>query len=260
MLKSGSGSNSGGAALWSAGFLPSVHQGVPFREQGTPILHSASPPGIDDQAQRETIDLLHDLNRDRWEQTGDPEILTRLHSYEMAYRIQSRAPELMDYSQETQATLDLYGAKPHDSKAAFANNCLLARRLAERGVRFIQLYHSGWDHHSDVAGGVRDQCAETDQAAAALLTDLQRLGLLKETLVVWGGEFGRTPMVEASATLGRTLGRDHHPQAFTMWFAGGGIRGGLSLGQTASGPWSGRYISTTSKRRSSIVWELTIVR
>ncbi len=138
----------------------------------------------------------------------------------------------MDFSQETKETLDLYGAKPGEGGAAFANNCLLARRLAERGVRFIQVYHAGWDHHSNVEGGVRGQCRQTDQACAALIQDLKRRGLLDDTLVVWGGEFGRTPMVESSAALGRSLGRDHHPQAFTMWFAGGGIRSGLTLGRT----------------------------
>ena len=146
--------------------------------------------------------------------------------------MQSRAPELMDFTQETQTTLDLYGAVPGDGKHAFANNCLLARRLAERGVRFIQVYHAGWDHHSQVENGVRGQCRETDQACAALLMDLKQRGLLDETLVVWGGEFGRTPMVEASAALGRSLGRDHHPQAFTSWMAGGGVRGGAQVGQT----------------------------
>jgi len=146
--------------------------------------------------------------------------------------MQARAPELMDFSQEPQVTLDMYGARPGDGGAAFANNCLLARRLAERGVRFIQVYHGGWDHHSDVAGGVRGQCGATDKACAALLQDLKQKGLLQDTLLVWGGEFGRTPMVEASAALGRSLGRDHHPQAFTMWLAGGGVRPGMTLGAT----------------------------
>jgi hypothetical protein len=231
VLKSG-GSLSGGASMWSSGFLPSSHQGVPFREQGDPILHASNPPGIDMRAQRETLDLIGSLNRQRLDVVGDPEIASRIEAYEMAFRMQSRAPELMDFSQETKQTLDLYGAKPGDGKAAYANNCLLARRLAERGVRFIQVYHAGWDHHSNVEAGVRSQCRQTDQASAALILDLKQRGLLEDTLVVWGGEFGRTPMVEASAALGRTLGRDHHPQAFTMWFAGGGIRPGLTLGQT----------------------------
>ncbi len=231
VLKSG-GSLSGGAAMWSSGFLPSTHQGVPFRAQGEPILHVSNPPGIDMRAQRESLDLVRQLNQQRLDVVGDPEIATRIDAYEMAYRMQSRAPELMDFSREDQATLDLYGAKPNDGKAAFANNCLLARRLAERGVRFIQVYHAGWDHHSNVEGGFRSQCQQTDQACAGLIADLRQRGLLEDTLVVWGGEFGRTPMVEASAALGRSMGRDHHPQAFTMWFAGGGIRGGQTFGAT----------------------------
>ncbi len=231
VLKSG-GSLSGGASMWSAGFLPSLHQGVPFRGEGDPILHVSNPAGYDVQAQRATLDLIRHLNEQRLEQTGDREIQTRINAYEMAFRMQSRAPELMDSTGETRATLDLYGAAPGKPQAAFANNCLLARRLAERGVRLIQVYHAGWDHHSDVAGGLRNQCRETDQACAALIRDLKQRGLLEDTLVVWGGEFGRTPMVETSAALGRSLGRDHHPQAFTMWFAGGGIKPGLTIGQT----------------------------
>ena len=231
VLKSGD-SLSGGAAMWSSGFLPSSHQGVPFRSQGEPILHVANPAGFDSQSQRETLDLIGQLNQKAFQQAGDPEILTRIAAYEMAYRMQARAPELMDFSQETAETLALYGAKPGDPKATFANNCLLARRLAERGVRFIQVYHSGWDHHSNVEAGVRNQCQVTDRACAALIDDLKRSGLLEDTLVIWGGEFGRTPMVEASAALGRSGGRDHHPQAFTMWLAGGGIRPGVVLGQT----------------------------
>ncbi len=231
VLKSG-GSLSGGAAMWSSGFLPSVHQGVPFRSQGDPILHVANPAGYDIRAQRESLDLIRTLNERRLDVVGDPEIETRINAYEMAFRMQSRAPELMDFAEEGQETLDLYGAKPGDPKSVFANNCLLARRLAERGVRFVQVYHAGWDHHSDVEGGVRGQCAETDRACAALILDLKRRGMLEDTLVVWGGEFGRTPMVEASAALGRSMGRDHHPQAFTMWFAGGGIKPGISYGGT----------------------------
>ena len=228
----GGGSLSGGAAMWSAGFLPSVHQGVPFRGQGEPILDVSNPPGYDMQAQRDSLDLIRSLNRRQADLVGDPEITTRINAYEMAFRMQTRAPELMDFSDETEHTLDMYGANPGDGGAAFANNCLLARRLAERGVRFIQVYHAGWDHHSNVEGGVRTQCGETDQACAALIQDLKQRGMLDDTLVVWGGEFGRTPMVEASAALGRTLGRDHHPQAFTMWFAGGGIKPGITYGQT----------------------------
>jgi hypothetical protein len=231
VLKSG-GSLSGGASMWNAGFLPSVHQGVPFRGQGDPILHVSNPAGYDDRAQRDSLDLIRALNEERLEAVGDPEIETRINAYEMAFRMQRRAPELMDFSQESEETLGLYGAKPGDGKAAFANNCLLARRLAERGVRFIQVYHSGWDHHSNVEGGVKSQCQQTDQACAALIQDLKRRNMLDDTLVVWGGEFGRTPMVEASAALGRSKGRDHHPQAYTMWFAGGGIKAGISLGRS----------------------------
>ena len=231
VLKSG-GSLSGGAAMWSSGFLPSEHQGVPFRAQGDPILHVSNPPGIDSRAQRDSLDLIRNLNKERLGIVGDPEITARIDAYEMAYRMQSQAPELMDLSQESQVTLDLYGTKPGDSKASFAKNCLLARRLAERGVRFIQIYHAGWDAHSDVEGNVRNQAKQTDQACAALIQDLKLRGMLEDTLVVWGGEFGRTPMVEASAALGRSKGRDHHPQAFTMWFAGGGIKSGISVGQT----------------------------
>ena len=231
VLKSG-GSLSGGAAMWSSGFLPSTHQGVPFRGQGDPILHVSNPKGYDMRAQRESLDLIRTLNQQRADLVGDPEIATRISAYEMAYRMQSRAPELMNFGQESPDTIKLYGARPGDGKAAFANNCLLARRLAERGVRFIQVYHSGWDHHSNVEGGVRSQCRQTDQACAALIKDLKQRGMLEDTLVVWGGEFGRTPMVEASAALGRSMGRDHHPQAFTMWFAGGGIRPGITFGAT----------------------------
>jgi uncharacterized protein (DUF1501 family) len=228
----GGGSLSGGASMWSSGFLPSLHQGVPFRAQGDPILHLSNPPGIDNKAQRDTLDLIRDLNVEQLDVVGDEEITTRISAYEMAYRMQARAPELMDFSQEDKATIEMYGAKPGNSKAAFANNCLMARRLAERGVRFIQVYHGGWDHHSNVEGGVRQMCAQTDQASAALIQDLKQRGMLEDTLVVWGGEFGRTPMVEASAALGRSKGRDHHPQAFTIWLAGGGIRPGVSIGKT----------------------------
>lgn len=231
VLKSG-GSLSGGASMWSSGFLPSSHQGVPLRSQGDPILHISNPAGYDTRSQRESIDLIENLNRKQFDSVGDPEIATRINAYEMAFRMQARAPELMDFAQERKSTLEMYGAKPGDPNATFANNCLLARRLAQRGVRFVQLYHAGWDHHSNVAGGLRRQCAQTDQACAALIQDLKQHGLLDDTLVVWGGEFGRTPMVESSAALGRSMGRDHHPQAFSMWFAGGGVRPGVTVGAT----------------------------
>lgn len=229
VLNSG-GNLSGGAAMWSAGFLPGQHQGVLFRSEGDPILNVSNPPGVSQPTQRQTIDLIRKLNQQRLDLLGDPEITARIEAYEMAYRMQARAPELMDWSDETAETIELYGAKPGET--SFANSCLLARRLAERGVRFIQLYHGDWDHHSNVEGGVRNQCKITDQACAALITDLKRRGMLDDTLVVWGGEFGRTPMVEASAALGRSGGRDHHPQAFTMWMTGGGIRTGQTVGAT----------------------------
>ncbi|WP_411846003.1 DUF1501 domain-containing protein [Roseibacillus persicicus] len=228
----GGGSLSGGAAMWSSGFIPTSHAGVPFRSTGDPILHITNPKGIDNQAQRDSLDLINSLNRQRLPKVGDPEISTRINAYEMAWRMQSAAPELMDFSQESQETLDLYGADPKDPKKGFANNCLLARRMIERGVRFVQLYESDWDHHSQVKQGVMDKAKIVDQPCAALIKDLKRRGLLEDTLVVWGGEFGRTPMVEASAALGRSQGRDHHPQAFTMWMAGGGIKPGTTYGST----------------------------
>ncbi len=231
VLKSG-GNLSGGAAMWSSGFLPTSHAGVPFRESGDPILHLSNPPGYDGKAQRDSLDLIARMNRRRLDAVGDPEIQTRIDAYEMAYRMQSAAPELMDFSQENPATLEMYGAKPGDPKTAFANNCLLARRLVERGTRFVQVYHSGWDHHSQVEKGVIAQSQQIDRPCAALIRDLKVRGLLEDTLVIWGGEFGRTPMVEASVALGRSQGRDHHPQAFTMWFAGGGVKPGITLGAT----------------------------
>jgi uncharacterized protein (DUF1501 family) len=230
VLTSGSGI-SGGAANWSCGFLPTVYQGVPFRSSGDPILNVSNPPGFDDRLQRDSLDLLNDLNREHLGIAGDPEIATRINSYEMAYRLQSSAPALMDISIETPETLQMYGVEL-DGKPSFAKNCLLARRMIERGVRFINLYHEGWDHHSDVAGGLKTQCGQTDRASAALVKDLKQRGLLDSTLIVWGGEFGRTPMVESNASLGRSKGRDHHPQAFTIWLAGGGIKPGISIGAT----------------------------
>lgn len=231
VLKSG-GNLSGGAAMWSAGFLPGSHAGVPFRESGDAILHVSNPAGYDNKAQRDSFDLIRKMNEREFGLVGDPDIETRIEAYEMAWRMQSAAPELLDFKSESQATLDLYGAKPGDPKTAFANNCLLARRLVERGSRFVQVYHAGWDHHSQVEKGVIGQARQVDQPAAALIKDLKMRGLLDDTLVIWGGEFGRTPMVEASAALNRSLGRDHHPQAFTMWMAGGGIKGGITHGAT----------------------------
>src|SRR5579863_4380217 len=229
VLSSASGT-SGGASNWGCGFLPTVYQGVPFRRSGDPILSLSNPPGVTPQMQRESLDLLKSFNQHHLDAVGDPEIATRINAFEMAYRMQSSAPELMDISKESKATLDMYGAEP--GKSSFANNCLLARRLVERGVRFVQLYHEAWDHHSEVINGVKTQCGLTDKPAAALVKDLKQRGLLEDTLVIWGGEFGRTPMVETNETAGRKMGRDHHPQAFTMWVAGGGVKPGITLGRT----------------------------
>jgi hypothetical protein len=229
VMSTGSGI-SGGAANWSSGFLPTVYTGVRFRNQGDPILNITSPKGIDARLQRESLDLIGALNRRRLEVDRDPEIATRIASYEMAYRLQTSAPELMELKSETKATLDMYGADP--ARPSFARACLLARRMIERDVRFVNIYHEGWDAHSDLIGNHRKNCAETDQACAALVMDLKRRGLLDETLVIWGGEFGRTPMIESNPALGRRLGRDHHPQAFTIWMAGGGVKRGLTYGAT----------------------------
>ncbi|MEZ6124525.1 MAG: DUF1501 domain-containing protein [Planctomycetaceae bacterium] len=221
---------SGGAALWSSGFLPTTYTGVQFRSQGDPILNVNSPPGVSANLQAETYDLINSMNRQRLNVLHDPEIATRIASFEMAARLQTSAPELMDLRSESQATLQMYGCDPE--KPSYARACLMARRMIERGVRFINIYHSGWDAHSNVEGNIRNNCQTTDQASAALVRDLEARGLLDETLVIWGGEFGRTPMVESNAALGRSLGRDHHPQAFTMWLAGGGVRPGMTLGAT----------------------------
>ena len=230
MVMSTGGGISGGTANWSSGFLPTVHTGVRLRNQGEPMLNLADPPGIDRRLQRDTLDLIGDLNRQRLAALGDPEIATRISAYEMAFQLQTSAPELTDLRSETKATFDLYGCEP--DKPSFARACLLARRMVERGVRFINIYHEGWDAHSDVVGNHTNNCRTTDQGSAALVQDLKQRGLLDSTLVIWGGEFGRTPMVENSAALGRSLGRDHHPQAYSLWLAGGGIRGGLTYGQT----------------------------
>jgi uncharacterized protein (DUF1501 family) len=221
---------SGGSANWSSGFLPSTFSGVRFRNQGDPILNVSSPKGIDAKLQRESLDLIEEMNRAHLGIVGDPEIETRIASYEMAFRLQSSAPELMDLKRESKATLEMYGCDP--AKPSFARGCLLARRMIERGVRFVNIYHEGWDAHSDVAGNLKNNCGATDRASAALIKDLKQRGLLDETLVIWGGEFGRTPMVETNAALGRSLGRDHHPQAFTIWMAGGGIKPGIVYGAT----------------------------
>jgi hypothetical protein len=230
VLQSGPRGPRGGNPLWGSGVLPTAYQGVPLLSGPEPILNLSTPPGIDRARQRDFFDAVHKLNNQRLAAVGDPEIATRIAAYEMAFRMQSSAPELIDLSSETQTTLDAYGAKP--GKPSFANNCLLARRLIERGVRFVQLYHTDWDHHGNKdthLGEPLDQrCAETDQPAAALVADLKQRGLLDDTIVVWGGEFGRTPMGEPRDL----IGRDHHVDGYTMWMAGGGIKGGQSIGAT----------------------------
>ncbi len=227
VMSTGSGI-SGGAANWASGFLPTMYAGVRLRNGSEPILNVTSPAGYDPALQRDTLDLVGRLNRQRLSAVGDPEISTRINAYEMAFRLQTSAPELMELRSESRATLQMYGCEP--DRPSFARACLLARRMVERGVRFVNIYHEGWDAHSDVAGNVRNNCAATDQASAALVRDLKQRGLLDSTLVIWGGEFGRTPMVESNPALGRSLGRDHHPQAFTIWLAGGGVKPGLTYG------------------------------
>jgi hypothetical protein len=229
VMNSGTGL-SGGVALYGSGFLPTIYQGCLFRKAGDPVLFLSNPAGISDKMQRRTLDLIKELNQEHLGVVGDPEIATRISSFEMAYRMQSSAPELTDVSKESPETLKMYGVEP--GKPSFAMNCLLARRLIERGVRFVQLFHEGWDHHSEVHKGVLDQTGKTDQGSAALINDLKQRGLLDDTLVIWGGEFGRTPMVESNPDVGRKLGRDHHPQAFTIWLAGGGVKPGITLGET----------------------------
>jgi hypothetical protein len=229
VLQSGPRGPRGGAALYSSGFLPSVHQGVPFLRGPSPILDLAPPPGVDVKKQGEFVEAVKDLNQLRHDATGDPEIETRIAAYEMAYRMQTSAPELMDLSKEPRKVLDMYGAV--QGRPSFAANCVLARRLVQRGVRFVQLYHTDWDHHGgslDLGKTLDQICKEVDQPCAALIKDLKRLGMLDETLVVWGGEFGRTPMGESR----ETIGRDHHIDAYTMWLAGGGVKPGFMYGQS----------------------------
>ncbi|MBL8235806.1 MAG: DUF1501 domain-containing protein [Bryobacterales bacterium] len=225
VFSSGAKGPSGGSSCWGSGFLPTVYQGVQFRNSGDPVLYLSNPRGVDNETQRESLDTIQAMNRERLAVTGDPEISTRINSFEMAYRMQSSAPELMDMSKESKATLDMYGIEP--GKPSFASNCLLARRLVERGVRFVQLYHEAWDQHGSLVSGLKKNCKDTDQACAALVKDLKQRGLLENTLVIWGGEFGRTPMVQ-----GGSDGRDHHPNAFTMWMAGGGVKAGAVLGES----------------------------
>ena len=211
------------ARQWHSGFLPSRFQGVKFQSKGEPVLYLKSPPGVSAESQREIVDAVNQLNRLEHDSVHDPEINTRISQYEMAFRMQTSVPDLMDISREPQKTLDLYGARPGDG--SFASNCLLARRLAERGVRFIQLYHRDWDHHDDVKKDIPLKAQEVDRASAALINDLRERGMLHDTLVVWGGEFGRTPMAQGK-------GRDHHIKGFSIWMAGGGIHGGITYGAT----------------------------
>jgi hypothetical protein len=234
VLLSGENNPDGGKSCWGSGFLPTVHQGVEFRSQGDPVLFVSNPDGMPAQVRRESLDALRDLNRQHLESVGDPEIDTRISAYELAYRMQTSVPDLTDLSAEPASIHELYGTEP--GQASFANNCLLARRLIERNVRFVQLYHRGWDTHGasfgeDIVEKLPRLCRQTDRPVSALLTDLKQRGLLDETLVIWGGEFGRTPMNEARNG-SKFLGRDHHPRAFTMWLAGAGIKPGVTIGET----------------------------
>ncbi|UUO04571.1 DUF1501 domain-containing protein [Blastopirellula sp. J2-11] len=226
VFSSGKKGPSGGSSNWGSGYLPTVYQGVQLRSVGDPVLYLSNPTGIDRTVQRDSLDTINQLNQQRLAATGDPEIATRINSFEMAYRMQASGPELMDLSSEPKHVLDMYGVDP--DQPSFAKNCLLARRLVERGTRFVQLFHEAWDQHGNLKKDLQGNCLATDQACAALVQDLKQRGLLEDTLVIWGGEFGRTPMVQG----GGDDGRDHHPNAFTMWMAGGGAKGGVSYGET----------------------------
>ncbi|HVC92714.1 MAG TPA: DUF1501 domain-containing protein [Pirellulales bacterium] len=249
VLNAGRGT-SGGASLWSSGFLPSTYQGVLFRNQGEPVLNLSNPAGLSAAMQRKSLDGLEKLNRRRFGQLGDPEITSRIASYELAFRMQSAAPELIDLSRESAATRSAYGVDRPDAPddnyrgggrgvfKSFASNCLLARRLVERGVRFVNLYHASWDHHSNIDPELTFNCRMADQPVAALIKDLKQRGLLDTTLVVWAGEFGRTPLGENRAGRDSNTGRDHHPFAFSLWLAGGGIQGGQVIGATDEIGWN----------------------
>jgi uncharacterized protein (DUF1501 family) len=225
VMSSGQKGPSGGNANFSSGFLPSVHDGVQFRSVGDPVLYLSNPKGISKANRTAVIDAINQLNQKHFDAVADPEIQTRIAAYEMSARMQSVAPEVTDLTREPQTMLDLYGAKP--GERSFANNALLARRLIERGVRFVELFHESWDQHGGLVRDLKKNCLDIDQACAALVKDLKQRGMLEETLIVFGGEFGRTPM-----TQGGTDGRDHHPNAYTMWLAGGGIKGGLNHGKS----------------------------
>lgn len=217
---------SGGASNYGSGFLPTMYGGIPFRSKGDPVLYLSNPPGVDDYSQRQSLETLSRLNQMAFDAIGDPEIAARIQSYEMAFRLQTSAPELMELQGESKETLDLYGIKD-PKESSYARNCLLARRLIERGVRFVQLFHEAWDQHGNLAADVKKNAGDTDQASAALVKDLKNRGLLDDTIVIWGGEFGRTPMVQ-----GGNDGRDHHNRCFSIWMAGGGIRPGHVHGET----------------------------
>ncbi len=231
VLSAGVGT-SGGASNFSSGFLPSIYQGTMLRGSGDPILYLSNPPGVSKETQRAGLDAIGDLNREHQLETADPEIASRIASYELAFRMQMAGPELLDFSKESPATLEMYGINKEETKQ-YGTNCLLARRMVERGVRFVQLMHASWDQHTNLNKGLKKNCDATDQPVAALLKDLKQRGMLDSTLVVWGGEFGRTPMVEIRNTSDPDNGgRDHHPNAYTMWVAGGGMKPGTVVGAT----------------------------
>src|SRR3954465_5549636 len=234
VLVSGGKTPDGGASLRGSGFLPTVSQAVQCRSQGDPVLYVSNPPGMSAEIRRQSLDALRDLNEMQLKEVGDPETLTRISQYELAYRMQTSVPELMDISKEPESIKKLYGIEP--GKVSFANNCLLARRMLERGTRFVQLFHWGWDSHGtspgdDLMTALPTRCRETDQSSAALIKDLKDRGMLDDTLVIWGGEFGRTPMNE-ERNGSKLLGRDHHPHCFSLWMAGGGVKGGTVYGET----------------------------
>lgn len=219
-----------GTSMWSPGFLPSIYQGIQFRSQGDPVLFLSNPDGRSREDRRQVLDAIGELNQQQLLETGDPEIATRISQYEMSFRMQASVPELMTIAGESKDTLEMYGAEP--GTASFANNCLLARRLVERGVRLVELYDSDWDHHSGIQTRLPEKCKQTDRPIAALIKDLKQRGLLKDTLIIWGSEFGRTPLNQGSNKGKGISGRDHHKDAFTCWLAGGGIKAGATFGQT----------------------------
>ncbi len=231
VLTSGVGT-SAGSDNWTSGFLPSTYAGTVFRSQGDPILYLSNPTGVSADVQRTRLDLIREMNQDHQERTGDVEIASRIHSYELAAKLQTAGPELLDFSKESPETLSMYGVDKPETKA-YGTNCLLARRMVERGVRYVMLMHASWDHHSGIVSGLKKQCGATDQPAAALIKDLKQRGMLDDTLVVWGGEFGRTPMSEMRRPDDpASIGRDHHPNGYSIFLAGGGIKGGQVIGKT----------------------------